>query len=99
MRPNIPLVPLNPEIEKSISKIRAKRRKDKTKAKASTSQPHTSPLASHHTILDNHIIMAERQDARNHDHEHREHERQEHREQECEHHNDGVGNCMMMIDL
>ena len=83
MRPNLPLVPLNPEIEKSISKVRAKRRKDKKQASASTSQPHTSPLHSHHTILDNHIIMAERQEA------HREHERQEHREQEGEHHYDG----------
>ena len=34
-------------------------------------------------------------EAREHEHKH---ERQEHREQEGEHHFDGVGNCMMLID-
>ena len=85
MRPNLGLVPFDPEIERTISKLRAQSRKTKqSQAHASShssplhSPSHTSPLAFNHTILDNHCIMAEHQPRNqepipNHNH-HQEHQ-------------------------
>ena len=101
MIPNTTLVPLNREINKTLRELKKKKKQERQAHKqhqASTSQPHTSPLAYNHTILDKHFIMAERQDAhrehervaREHEHgHHREHERHDRREHEGEHHYDG----------
>ena len=107
MNPTTSLVPLDREINKTLRELKKKKKHEKQASKqpvGSTSHPQNSSVASNNTFLDQHFIMAERrEDHREHEREAREHEhereRRERREQEDEHHFEGVGNYMMMIDL
>ena len=65
MNPTLSLVPLDREINKTLRELKKKKKHEKQAHKqhiGSTSNPHNSSVASNHHILDQHIIMAERQE-------------------------------------
>ena len=90
MNPTSSLVPLDREINKTLRELKKKKKHEKQARKqpiGSTFNPPNSSVASNHTLLDQHFIMAERrEDHREHEHEHEGHDR---REQEGEHHFNG----------
>ena len=90
MNPTTSLVPLDREINKTLRELKKKTKHEKQASKqpvGSTSNPQNSSVASNNTLLDQHFIMAERQeDQREHEHERERHDR---REQEDEHHFEG----------
>ena len=63
MNPTTSLVPLDKEINKTLRELKKKKKQEKQAHKqpiGSTSNPQNSSVASNHTILDQHFIMAER---------------------------------------
>ena len=65
MYPTTTLVPLNREINKTLRELKKKKKQEKQAHKqhiGCTSNPQNSPIASNHTILDQHFMMAESQE-------------------------------------